>query len=206
MLNKLNTLLRIGIVLFLIYPMPIAIANHVPTQAPYDTNASDDANAGTFTIGILGSDGFEDSPPESYTIFFSQSSGVTETNSFCVTTSFGHQDNTWQYHTFSLDNLKYYFNDPAGTNIYYRVRSNNITDYSFSELYTEQSWNLYAGPPFDYNQTDWSAPTGDSACDDPKILDGIGNPSNLTTSVNLHDGSITIDWDAAPDRYEYSAE
>ena len=182
------------------------MADHVPTQAPYDTNASNDVNAGTFTIGILGSDGFEDSPPESYTIFFSQSNGVTETNSFCVTTSFGHSRNTWQYHTFSLDNLKYYFNDPAGTNIYYRVRSNNITDYSFSTLTDQNTWNLYAGTPFDYNQTDWSAPTGDNACDDPKILDGIGDPSNLTTSANLHDGSITIDWDAALDRYEYSAE
>ena len=182
------------------------MANHVPTQAPYGQNASNDVNAGTFTIGILGSDGFEDSPPENYTIFFSQSSGITETNSFCVTTSFGHSANTWQYHTFSLDNLKYYFNDPAGTNIYYRVRSNNITDYSFSTLTDQNSWNLYAGAPFDYNQTDWSAPTGDNACDDPKILDGIGDPSNLTTSANLHDGSITIDWDSALDRYEYSAE
>ena len=182
------------------------MADHVPTQAPYGTNASNDVNAGTFTIGILSSDGFEDSPPESYTIFFSQSSGVTETNSFCVTTSFGHSRNTWQYHTFSLDNLKYYFNDPAGTNIYYRVRSNNITDYSFSTLTDQNTWNLYAGSPFDYNQTNWSAPTGTNACDDPKILDGIGDPSNLTTSANLHDGSITIDWDSALDRYEYSAE
>ena len=206
MLNKLNTLLRLLVVGLLIYPLPIAIADHVPTQAPYGTNASNDVNAGTFTIGILGSDGFEDSPPESYTIFFSQSSGVTETNSFCVTTSFGHSRNAWQYHTFSLDNLKYYFNDPAGTNIYYRVRSNNITDYSFSTLTDQNTWNLYAGAPFDYNQTDWSAPTGDNACDDPKILDGIGDPSNLTTSANLHDGSITIDWDSALDRYEYSAE
>ena len=206
MLNKLNTVLRLLVVGLLIYPMPIAMANHIPTQAPYDTNASNNASAGTFTIGILGSDGFEDSPPESYTIFFSQSNGVTETNSFCVTTSFGHSTNTWQYHTFSLDDLKYYFNDPAGTNIYYRVRSNNITDYSFSTLTNQNTWNLYAGTPFDYNQTDWSAPTGDNACDDPKILDGIGDPSNLTTSANLHDGSITIDWDAALDRYEYSAE
>ena len=192
------------------------MANHVPTQAPYDTNASDDANAGTFTIGILGSDGFEDSPPESYTIFFSQSSGVTETNSFCVTTSFGHQDNTWQYHTFSLDNLKYYFNDPAGTNIYYRVRSNNITDYSFSELYTEQSWNLYAGAPFDYNQTDWSAPTGTDACN-PYVVTTttttttvpltIGDPTNQTATVDYENGTVTIDWDAptdgntSPERY-----
>jgi len=206
MLKRLNTALRLLVVGLLIYPLPIAMANHVPTQAPYGTNASNDVNAGTFTIGILGSDGFEDSPPESYTIFFSQSSGITETNSFCVTTSFGHSANTWQYHTFSLDNLKYYFNDPAGTNIYYRVRSNNITDYSFSTLTDQNTWNLYAGTPFDYNQTDWSAPTGDNACDDPKILDGIGDPSNLTTSANLHDGSITIDWDSALDRYEYSAE
>ena len=136
MLNKFNIFLRLSVVLLLIYPLPIAMANHVDTQTPYDTNASNNGNAGTFTIGILGSDGFEDSPPESYTIFFSASSGITETNSFCVTTSFGHQDNTWQYHTFSLDNLKYYFNDPAGRNIYYRVRGNNITDYSFSELST----------------------------------------------------------------------
>ncbi len=206
MLKSLNTALRLLVVGLLIYPLPLAMADHVPTQPPYGTNASDDANAGTFTIGILGSDGFEDSPPESYTIFFSQSSGVTETNSFCVTTSFGHSTNTWQYHTFSLDNLKYYFNDPAGTNIYYRVRSNNITDYSFSTLTNQNTWNLYAGAPFDYNQTNWSAPTGDNACDDPKILDGIGDPSNLTISANLHDGSITIDWDAALDRYEYSAE
>jgi hypothetical protein len=202
----INSLLRIGLVLFLIYPLPIAIANHVATQAPYDTNASNDGNAGTFTIGILGSDGFEDSPPESYTIFFSTSSGITETNSFCVTTSFGHQDNTWQYHTFSLDNLKYYFNDPAGNNIYYRVRGNNVTDYSFSELSTEKAWNLYAGPPYDYNQTDWSAPTVTDACDDPKILDGIGDPSNLTVSTNLHTGAITIDWVAPANIYEYSPE
>ena len=161
MLNKLNTSLRLLVVGLLIYPLPIAMADHVPTQAPYDTNASNDVNAGTFTIGILSSDGFEDSPPESYTIFFSQSNGVTETNSFCVTTSFGHSANTWQYHTFSLDNLKYYFNDPAGNNIYYRVRSNNITDYSFSTLTDQKTWNLYAGAPFDYNQTNWSAPTGD---------------------------------------------
>ena len=75
MLRKFNTLARLLIVGLLIYPLPIAMADHVPTQAPYGTNASDDANAGTFTIGILGSDGYEDSPPENYTIFFSQSSG-----------------------------------------------------------------------------------------------------------------------------------
>jgi hypothetical protein len=165
-------MLRLLLALFLLIPMPV-LADHVPTQAPYGTDASDDANEGTFTIGILGSDGFEDSPPENYTIFFSLSSGVTETNSFCVTTSFGHQANTWQYYTFSLDDLKYYFNDPAGNNIYYRVRSNNETDNSVSTLTNENTWNLYAGLPFDYTQTDWSAPTGTDAC----------NPYVVTTTT-----------------------
>ena len=198
-------MLRVLLALFLLIPLPV-LADHVPTQAPYGVDASDDANAGTFTIGILGSDGFEDSPPESYTIFFSQSSGVTETNSFCVTTSFGHSANTWQYHTFSLDNLKYYFNDPAGTNIYYRVRSNNITDYSFSTLTNENSWNLYAGPPFDYNQTDWSAPTGTDACDDPKILDGTPAPTTPTVQVNYKEGTVTVSWDIASGTYQYPPE
>jgi len=192
------------------------MADHVPTQAPYGTNASNDVNAGTFTIGILGSDGYEDSPPENYTIFFSQSSGITETNSFCVTTSFGHQTDTWQYYTFSLDDLKYYFNDPAGTNIYYRVRANNETDNSVSELTNETSWNLYAGPPFDFNQTNWSAPTGTDACN-PYVVTTttttttvpltIGAPTNQTATVDYENGTVTIDWDAptdgntSPERY-----
>jgi len=216
MLNRIQTTIRLLIVGLLIYPMPIAMADHVPTQAPYGTNASNDPNAGTFTIGILSSDGFEDSPPENYTIFFSQSSGITETNSFCVTTSFGHQTNTWQYYTFSLDDLKYYFNDPAGTNIYYRVRANNETDNSVSELTNETSWNLYAGPPFDFNQTNWSAPTGTDACN-PYVVTTttttttvpltIGAPTNQTATVDYENGTVTIDWDAptdgntSPERY-----
>jgi hypothetical protein len=204
--NAIQTALRLLIVGLLIYPFPIAVADHVPTQAPYGVNASNDANAGTFTIGILSSDGWEDSPPENYTIFFSQSSGITETNSFCVTTSFGHSTNNWQYYTFSLDDLKYYFNDPAGTNIYYRVRSNNITDYSFSTLTNQNSWNLYAGPPFEFNQTDWSAPTGTDACDDPKILDGTPAPTTPTVQVNYKEGTVTVDWDIPSQTYQYPPE
>ena len=105
------------LILTLLIPSPV-LADHVPTQAAYGQDLTTDNAAGTITIGILGSDGFEDSPPENYTIFFSTSSGVTETNSFCVTTSFGHQDNTWQYYTFSNDDLKYYFDDLAGVNFY----------------------------------------------------------------------------------------
>ena len=105
-ITKFNTLCRLIIVGLLIYPMPI-YAYHVATQAPYGTNSSYDNTTGEVTIGILGSDGAEDSPPENYTIFFSNTTSTpNETNSFCVTTSFGHQTNTWQYYTFSLEDLK----------------------------------------------------------------------------------------------------
>lgn len=174
MLHKFNTLVRLCIVAFLIIPFPV-LADHVPTQPAYGQDLTTDNNAGTITIGILGSDGWEDSPPENYTIFFSGSSGITETNSFCVTTSFGHQTNTWQYYTFSNDDLKYYFADLAGKNFYFRIRSNNETDNIVSTLTTESVYNIYAGPPFEFNQTDWSAPTGTDAC----------NPYVVTTTTTV---------------------
>jgi len=196
--------------------MPIAMADHVPTQPAYGQDLTTDNNAGTITIGILGSDGFEDSPPENYTIFFSGSSGITETNSFCVTTSFGHQTDTWQYYTFSNDDLKYYFADLAGENFYFRIRSNNETDNSVSTLTTESLYNIYAGPPFEFNQTDWSAPTGTDACN-PYVVTTttttttvpltIGVPTNQTATVDYENGTVTIDWDAptdgntSPERY-----
>ena len=207
MLKKLNTLLRLLVVGLLIYPFPIAIANHVDTQAPYGINATAITATGELQIGILGSDGYEDLPPDSYTIFFSTSSGVTETNSFCVTTSFGHQTNTWQYHTFSLDDLKYYFSNLADTAIYFRVRANNEANYNFSTLTNQSSIMMGStGSLWDYSQTDWSAPTGDDACDDPKILDGTPAPTTPTVQVNYKEGTVSVDWDIASGTYEYPPE
>jgi hypothetical protein len=172
-------MLRLLLALFLLIPMPV-LADHVPTQPAYGQDLTTDNTAGTITIGILGSDGFEDSPPENYTIFFSGSSGITETNSFCVTTSFGHQTNTWQYYTFSNDDLKYYFADLAGENFYFAIRSNNETDNSVSTLTTESVYNIYAGPPFEFNQTDWSAPTGTDACN-PYVVTTTTTTTTTTT-------------------------
>ena len=179
MLSKINTFLRLLVVGLLIYPMPV-LADHVPTQPAYGQNLTTDNNAGTITIGILSSDGFEDSPPENYTIFFSGSSGITETNSFCVTTSFGHQTNTWQYYTFSNDDLKYYFADLSGENFYFAIRSNNETDNSVSTLTTESVYNIYAGVSFEFNQTDWSAPTGTDACN-PYVVTTTTTTTTTTT-------------------------
>ena len=41
---------------------------------------------------------------------------------------------------------------------------------------------------------------------DDGIIAGTGAPTNLTVSTNLHDGSITIDWDAPANTYQYFPE
>ena len=64
-------------------------------------------------------------------------SGVS-TSSFCVSTSFGHVTNTWQDYVFSISDLRTYFQLPVGT-FYYRIRSDNDTDNSFSTLSSERS-------------------------------------------------------------------
>ena len=183
-------MLRKFLALFLLIPMPV-LADHVPTQPAYGQDLTTDNNAGTITIGILGSDGWEDSPPENYTIFFSGSSGITETNSFCVTTSFGHQTNTWQYYTFSNDDLKYYFADLAGENFYFRIRSNNETDNIVSTLTTESVYNIYAGVPFEFNQTDWSAPTGTDACNPYVVTTTTTSSTTTTTTTTVPETTTT---------------
>ena len=61
-------MLRILLALFLIIPLPV-MADHVPTQEPYGYNESVNTETGDLTISLLGSDGFEDSPPENIQFF-----------------------------------------------------------------------------------------------------------------------------------------
>ena len=62
-------MLRLILALFLLIPMPV-LADHVPTQEPYGYEQSINAETGDLTIRLLGSDGFEDSPPEKYNLFW----------------------------------------------------------------------------------------------------------------------------------------
>jgi hypothetical protein len=41
---------------------------------------------------------------------------------------------------------------------------------------------------------------------DDGITAGVGAPTNLTASANLHTGAITVDWDAPANTYQYSPE
>ena len=161
MLHKFNTLVRLCIVAFLVIPFPV-LADHVPTQPPYNQSIAIDTTTGDITIGIYTSDGWEDSPPEKYTIFFDIDNDVT-TNSFCVSTSFGHTGNLqWNYHTFSLSDLQTYFANPYG-NFRTKIRSDNDTDNSFSTLTAQMAIDIPNQEPF-VGVENWSEPT--TTCND----------------------------------------
>jgi hypothetical protein len=160
-LHKFNTLVRLCIVAFLVIPFPV-LADHVPTQPPYNQSIEIDTTNGDIKIGIYTSDGFEDSPPEKYTIFFDIDNDVT-TDSFCVSTSFGHTGNLqWNYHTFSLSNLQTYFANPYG-NFRTKIRSDNDTDNSFSTLTAQMAIDIPNQEPF-VGVENWSEPT--TTCND----------------------------------------
>ena len=189
-LHKFNTICRLFLVGLLFYPMPI-FADHVPTQPPYDQSIALDTSTGDLTVGIYSSDGFEDSPPEKYTIFFTISDNTIDTTtSFCVSTSFGHGTNlTWQYHVFSLEDLQYYFEDPYGT-FRTKIRSDNDTDNSFSTLTAEQTITIPNQLPFT-NLGEWTAPT--DTCNDTSTTTTTTStlPPDTTTSSSTTTSSTT---------------
>ncbi len=178
---QFKVFLRCALAMFLMMPIPVW-ADHVPTQEPYGYNESINTETGALTLSILSSDGFEDSPPEKYTIFFAMASGVS-TSSFCVSTSFGHVTNTWQDYVFSISDLRTYFELPVGT-FYYRIRSDNDTDNSFSTLSSERSIALPNQAPFSDSQTDWSAPT--NTCNDTATT-----TTTTTTTTTVPDTTTT---------------
>lgn len=138
------------------------LADHVPTQPPYNQSIEIDTTNGDIKIGIYTSDGWEDSPPEKYTIFFDIDNDVT-TDSFCVSTSFGHTGNLqWNYHTISLSDLQTYFANPYG-NFRTKIRSDNDTDNSYSTLTTQMAIDIPNQEPF-VGVENWSAPT--TTCND----------------------------------------
>ena len=79
-------LFRLLLALFLLVPTPV-FADHVPTQPAYNQSITLDTTTGDLTIGIYTSDGFEDSPPEKYTIWFTISDTDIDTSTCLLYTS-----------------------------------------------------------------------------------------------------------------------
>ena len=87
MIYWFNTLIRLLLVGYLIYPVPV-YADHVPTQTPYDISIACNSTNGEITVTFQESDGFEDSPPERYAIGFDVNENGTA-NAYAVATSTG---------------------------------------------------------------------------------------------------------------------
>lgn len=164
-------------------------ADHVPTQPPYNQSLALDSTTGDLTVGIYSSDGFEDSPPEKYTIFFTISDSAIDTSSsFCVSTSFGHGQNlTWQYFVFKLDDLKTYFENPYGT-FRTRIRADNDTDNSFSTLTDELTISIPNQEPF-VGSADWSAPS--SSCVDTSTTTTTSSTTSSSTTSSTTTSTTT---------------
>ena len=164
-------------------------ADHVPTQPPYDQSLALDSSTGDLTVGIYSSDGFEDSPPEKYTIWFTISDSEIDTSTaFCISTSFGHGQNlTWQYHVFSLEDLQYYFEVPNGT-FRTKIRADNDTDNSFSTLTAEMTISIPDQLPF-VNLGNWTEPS--STCNDTSTTTTTSSTTSSSTTSSSTTSSTT---------------
>ena len=139
---------RLCLALFLLIPTP-ALADHVPTQTPYDISIACDADGdttkGDITVTWQESDGFESSPPERYAIAFSNDNFV-ETN-YAVANSTGWEEAlSYKSYVFTASYRETIFGTTADT-FYAKVRADNDTDASYSE------WTGIVSIDCDYGST-----------------------------------------------------
>jgi hypothetical protein len=141
-------MLRLLLALFLLIPTPV-LADHVPTQTPYDISIACDADGdttkGDITVTWQESDGFESSPPERYAIAFSNDNFV-ETN-YAVANSTGWEEAlSYKSYVFTASYRETIFGTTADT-FYAKVRADNDTDASYSE------WTGIVSVDCDYGST-----------------------------------------------------
>ena len=209
MLNKLNTFIRLLVVGLLIYPMPIAMA--------IEQTVNEDFSDSTYQTGLTISGGDQ----ASYIYSTEPSQYGTTGNSLAITQGtytfeftedvyevgfvVGAVNNAWSIKWYYADNTTETENKSAQStsNNYanmYETIYKSYTDYNAVESNTDKFITKFDVTVSDISLLDtlyWQYDDGLTA--------GIGDPSNLTTSANLHSGEISIDWDAATG-YQYNAE
>ena len=138
----------VTLILSLLIP-GVVLADHVPTQTPYDISIACDADGdttkGDITVTWQESDGFESSPPERYAIAFSNDNFV-ETN-YAVANSTGWETAlSYKSYAFTASYRETIFGTTADT-FYAKVRADNDTDASYSE------WTGIVSVDCDYGST-----------------------------------------------------
>ena len=144
MLHKVNSFIRICIVLFLIVPIP-AFAYHVPTQAPSNLTLTVDYQNGTVKADWDASDQLEDYPAERYAIGF----GLSDDGSMpygIATGNVGDSNALNTEYTFTASYLNAVFNETHGL-FHVKIRSDNDTNASYSEWTQQVSFTKQKKPP-----------------------------------------------------------
>jgi len=208
-LRKFNTLVRLLIVGLLIYPMPIVMA--------VEQTVNEDFSDSTYQTGLTISGGGTN-PAYIYT--FENDSYGTTGNSLGITSGtytfeftedvyevgfiVGAVNYAWSIKWYYADGTDETVNKNAqnssNLNTMYDTIYKSYTDYNAVEENTDKFITKFEVTLSDLSLLDtlyWQYDDGLTA--------GIGDPSNLTTSANLHSGEISIDWDSATG-YQYDAE
>jgi len=226
LLNKLNTSLRLLVVGLLIYPMPIAMGAEV--------TVNEDFSDSTYQAGLTISGGSQDAyiytneqgsynttgpslalRDGTYTFTFSSEIKVYEVG-FMIGAVNNAYSVTWNYADSTSETENKSAQSTSNFDNMYDDFYKSFTDYNAVEENTDKFITSFAVTLTDislldtlYWQYDDSVSTGSFATTTTTtttvLTSGIGDPTNLTVSANLHSGSISIDWDAATG-YQTNAE
>ena len=214
MLSTLNSLLRITCVLFLIAPTSIALAYHVPTQAPSNLTLTVDYENGTVKADWDASDQMEDYPAERYAIGF----GLSDDGSMpygIATGNVGDSNALNTEYTFTASYLNAVFNEAHGL-FHVKIRSDNDTNASYSEWTPTVSVTIQNKPAsvtlasYDMNREDgikfeWSASTnGFVSASTYKMYYKLSNASEWTLEGQQSNTDYVLAWsDLTNDTYDF---
>ncbi len=213
MLHKLNTFIRILIVVFLIVPIP-AFAYHVPTQAPSNLTLTVDYENGTVKADWDASDQMEDYPAERYAIGF----GLSDDGSMpygIATGNVGDSNALNTEYTFTASYLQSVFNEAHGL-FHVKIRSDNDTNASYSEWTPTVSVTIQNKPAavtiatYDMDRSDgikfeWSASTsGFVTASTYKLYYKLSNASDWTLQGQQSNTDYVLPWsNLTADTYDF---
>ena len=179
--KRISKLWNILLVLFLLNPNT-ALADHVPTQTPYDISIACDSSNGDVTVTWQESDGFESSKPERYAIGFDVNENGTA-DAYAVANSTGWETAlSYKTYVFTASYRELIFGNTQGT-FNAKVRADNDTDASYSE------WTSTVGVACDYGGTTTTSSTTTTTLP-PSV------PNDATNvSVNYQGKDVYFSWE-----------
>jgi len=212
-LHKLNTFIRIVIVIFLIVPIP-AFGYHVPTQAPSNLTLTVDYENGTVKADWEASDQQEDYPAERYAIGF----GLSDDGSMpygIATGNVGDSNALNTEYTFTASYLNAVFNQAHGL-FHVKIRSDNDTNASYSEWTPTVSVTIQNKPSavtiatYDMDRSDgikfeWSASTsGFVTASTYKLYYKLSSASDWTLQGQQSNTDYVLPWsNLTADPYDF---